>query len=883
MASFAQEQIDKLDASSTKLSSALVKMSVRVRVGKASPTPQRISISWKHGGEGLGGDVSKGEFHGEDKQPEITFGAWSAWLPLGYLVGQTRNWEFVTVAVHSAKEGERRGGKKNLVGLEQVVVDFEFAENGKVFKTFSETAPNGATVSFAFPGGALDEKGATNRNFVSQLQGLSSYVRARRERLEKLFPESAPLPKQFGIVGHVGGYGEGTGMGKGEGSGYGVHHCNPEILADECRTLRLLGVNGMVGSVGRADRAGFSNDFRRVYFGGPGSGSPMGKGKKSSACPFDPAVKDSMNERVAEALAEHRRVGAQESWAEWWDEIGVAAKDHLQNCPRCATEFRNYLRSENLQPKDFGKNSWEEISPYKIFDEKKIGVSRSGKKKEGAIADAPTNPADALRFYYTFRFMTYATAKLFPEVAQKFKAAGIPLFAMQGPTPSWSGASLDWNEFYDLSANTAIVFETSNRDPQVWQMESYLSDIAHGIAERHNLKFGCLIKPHRGAPLQRMLSVVSRGATVFEWYTYGPDYAKGDSFSARLELLEAVARGGRFLGRAEEFLYGAKLAGKPEVAFVSPRSSEIWGKATELSVTAFEDAKWVYLALAHSHVPVDVLSEQQLAEGKLDQYKVIYVVGPNLRRDAAAKIREWVRDGGTLWTDALGLSRDEANQPAAAMNEMLGVKNRTVEKWGEVQPYRAINLQPFAEEAPKKKSFTWQQKELRPVVGRELCEAKSANVMAKFSDGEPAVVRNSFGKGQVILTKFWAGLSYSAGVREKSFNLRNDFDSEFRLLIAGPLSAQRIYRPVIPAEPLVEAILLEKDGQRSIALMNWAYSHGANEPVREHLEIFRDLPIDLSHVGELRKVRSLTHGPLRIANNAVILPSLEEIDLLILN
>ncbi len=132
---------------------------------------------------------------------------------------------------------------------------------------------------------------------------------------------------------------------------------------------------------------------------------------------------------------------------------------------------------------------------------------------------------------------------------------------MQGPTPSWSGHSLDWHEFYDLGANTAVVFETSNRDPRAWQWESYLGDIVRGIAGRHRLPIGCLIKPHRGAASQRMLSLVLRGAEAIEWYTYGPDYAKGDSFSQSPELLEGVGRAGRFLAKAEDYLYAARWAG----------------------------------------------------------------------------------------------------------------------------------------------------------------------------------------------------------------------------------------------------------------------------------------------------------------------------------
>ena len=51
--------------------------------------------------------------------------------------------------------------------------------------------------------------------FVAQFNGLSAHAHLRRERLEKTFPDPAPVPKLFGIIGHVGGYGEGAPSGAG--------------------------------------------------------------------------------------------------------------------------------------------------------------------------------------------------------------------------------------------------------------------------------------------------------------------------------------------------------------------------------------------------------------------------------------------------------------------------------------------------------------------------------------------------------------------------------------------------------------------------------------------------------------------------------------------
>ncbi len=813
-----QEQVDQADRQN-RGGFAVERYALRARVTKAVPETKVLRLQWRRGGEGLGGEVLRGEW-----PEDLAVGAWSKPLPLRDLVGKGAGWSFVTVVVAAP------GGKKG-APLAETAVEFELAEDGKAVKAFAEASPKGSTVGLAVPLGA-----ATREEFGARFSGLAGYARARRERLEKLFPAGEPLPRRFGVIGHLGGYGEGA-PGKGGGSGYGVRHTNPEILADECRVQRLLGMNGLVGSVRLADAAGFGADFRKVYWGGPGSGNPMSffaRGGKTpeeaNGCPFDPALKAHVEARVKEAIAEHQAVKASESWALWDDEMGVYAKEHIASCKGCAAAFREYLKGQKLEPAAFGKASWDEVLPFPIWEGK-------------GHAPSPKDPTDALRYYYTYRLMTHATAQVYPKAAQAFKEAGILLYAMQGPTPSWAGASLDWHEFYDAKANTAFVFETSNRDARSWQWESYLSDIGRGIAARHGMPIGCLVKPHRGAPEQRMLSVVARGATVLEWYTYGPDYAKGDSFSQRPDLLDRVARAGRFLGKAEEFLFGARWAAEAEVAFCSPRSSEIWGHAGTDDAASWEDAKWVYLALRHAHVPVDVVSEQRLAEGSLSKYKAIYVAGPNLRRDAADRLKEWVRAGGLLWTGVLGCSRDEALRP---LDLIPG--ERKAETWGSVQRYKATNLQPIAGPGGK------------TAVGREILQ------------GDAPSRRIPSGAGEIFHCATYAGLTYSAKVRRVDFDMRADFDPALRAVVAGPALA-RIARPVVPSDPLVEAVFLEKEGKRSVALMNWAYKGRDLQPV-ENLRV--ELPAGIA------SVRSIVHGPLRLEGRSAVVPKMMEIDLLIL-
>lgn len=884
-----QEQIDKSDPN--KRGPLVTKeMTVRVRITKAAGDAKLFTLSWKRGGQGLGGLVFTGPILNKDGGDTFAIGDWSKPASVDEVVGKG-GWAFPNFIAAAVVPKNAK-----TLPLTGVVLEMEFADKEKPFKSFAESAPKGSTVTFTFNGAAADRA-----SFEQELLPLSEYVKARKRRLEKIFSVDDPTPKKFAILGHHGGYGE--------FAGYAIRHNNPEIAADESRIQRLLGFNGMVGkkSLEMVDAAGLGPDFRRLYFGGPGAGSPMAffkpkPGQEPDGCPFDPDLHASIAKGVQSALAEHKAAAAKESWAEWVDEIGVAAKEHIQNCPRCRERYEAYLRSNGVAAKDVGYAEGA-VKPYPLWK-----VTEDAKKKpvltlSPAPASAgPTGAAESLNYYYSFRFMTYATGQLFPEAAKSFQAEKIPLFAMQGPTPSWSGHSLDWHEFYDQKANTAAVWETSNRDPRTWQFESYLADIMRGIAQRWRMLIGTLVKPHRGAPEQRLMAAVSRGATAIEWYTYGPDYARGDSFSQRPDLLERVGKVNRLLGKAEDLLYEARWAAPAEVAFVSPRSSEIWGKATDLDVTAFENAKWVYLALAHAHIPVDILSEQQLAEGglpeggrsggKLERYKAIYVPGTHLHKNAAAQLKRYVESGGLLWTDALGLSRDEANQPTASIAGLLKLGDRTLERWGKVERYGAVDLKPLVEKSPPDHAaISWDigkdKGKAVAAIGREPLTAEGATVLARFADGKNAVVRQKFGKGEIVVVGWWSGLTYSSRVRRPDYDMRTDFDPALRDWIAGPSLERGVSVPVRPGETTVEAIPLIKDGRRSVVLVNWAYKAvteaGRTSGVFQPAE---NLRVALPGLGEMKTIRSLVRGELRVvgdgAARSVTVPRLDEVDVLVI-
>ena len=147
-------------------------------------------------------------------------------------------------------------------------------------------------------------------------------------------------------------------------------------------------------------------------------------------------------------------------------------------------------------------------------------------------------------------------------------------------------------------------------------------------------------------------------------------------------------------------------------------------------------------------------------------------------------------------------------------------------------------------------------------------------MLARFADGGAAITRHRFGKGSATVAGIWSGLTYSAKVRRSDFSMREDFDAEVRALIAATALDRGVRQPARPSEPLVEAVALDKDGRRSVALINWAYQRPVGAPGKGELQSAENLRVDLAGLGAVKSVRSLTHGPLALEGGAVRLPNL---------
>ncbi len=558
-------------------------------------------------------------------------------------------------------------------------------------------------------------------------------------------------------------------------------------------------------------------------------------------------------------------------WAPIRPTFGYFEKSHAEKVKEAEEAFRRSLPGMNSKGADWKAKGGEEgdaetllegaeaalkappaeTEAVDMSDEEAARAAERRREIEEGIGTSPTpllsGRAWNLLYYWSRRFNNEGSARLFTPMRELFAEANANkkrailegrldspearqpwmfLYALRGNTFLMGGHSLDFFDWYRHSDH-GFMYETSNRDPRVWQWDSYLCDVGRILRLKLGHEFGIYVKPHRGAAIQRALSAVARGVRCIYWYTYGPDWSKGDTFGGNTAVMARVSRAARLIGAAEPVTWEGEWAVSPSVAVVRPLTAEYFGNSAQ-----WEDGKWVYTALTHAHLPLEALDEGFLMTEDLSRYRAIYVTGSHIRKDVAARLAQYVKEGGTLFTGCGGLARDESNSRLTALYPIFGVTNRSDPVlWGKVPRYGATALGNIslagsrpesaglaAEGGPIPLKVGWER--LQPVPGAE--------VVLQFADGSPALLRNRYGKGTAWLAAWYSGVEYAAGVMKSGYDMARDFDPRLRYWIVRAALESGAVPDVEPSEPLIEAVRIRsKSGDRqAVVVMNWAYASG---------------------------------------------------------
>lgn len=320
-----------------------------------------------------------------------------------------------------------------------------------------------------------------------------------------------------------------------------------------------------------------------------------------------------------------------------------------------------------------------------------------------------------------------------------------------------------------------------------------------------------------------MWKTISHGAreiAVYAWYPMSSGYESNGYGLINLDgtLTErARAAGGvaRTIARNASGLLAAEPAPAPVAILYNRLSSMVGGAQPSLSKlgnAGRDSLMGLHRAFFEEQIPVDFVHPQDVIQQKLSQYKVLFLPYPvMLSKDVAEGVARYVQNGGTAvaearlaWNDERGFSSEVV--PGAGLSEVFGVREKNIRPVEKakilVEPGSGLpGLKP--REAIVGEAF---EEDLEPLA--------SARVLARFANGEPAIVEKAFGKGKAILLGTFMALAYQ----------RQQDASTKRLLLALARAAGVLPEVEVsgPGTSEVEVRRLVGDGVQTLFVFNHA-------------------------------------------------------------
>jgi beta-galactosidase len=274
-------------------------------------------------------------------------------------------------------------------------------------------------------------------------------------------------------------------------------------------------------------------------------------------------------------------------------------------------------------------------------------------------------------------------------------------------------------------------------------------------------------------------SALARGAKAICYYAFYPmstGYESGGFGLIQLDgtvtersrtagdIARVVDRNAQLFAEARPIASQVAVIYNPLMHFVGGRQRETayGGPQGEVSGIERDSLLGIHRALFPTNVPLDYVHIEGMTAQKLHQYKLVYFPYPLMMPSAAAaELREYVRQGGTLvtearlgWNDERGRSSDTL--PGMGMHEVLGCREEHVQtgKDGRTELKWDSDVIPGLK-AGEMIPARWYEETLALVGG-------SSKVAARFADGRPAAVLSTFGGGRTLTLGSYLSAAYTS-------------------------------------------------------------------------------------------------------------------------
>ncbi|HVN78883.1 MAG TPA: beta-galactosidase [Terriglobia bacterium] len=276
-----------------------------------------------------------------------------------------------------------------------------------------------------------------------------------------------------------------------------------------------------------------------------------------------------------------------------------------------------------------------------------------------------------------------------------------------------------------------------------------------------------------------MWSALARGAkaiNIYAWYPMSSGYESGGFGLINLDgsITERARKAGgisRTVDQAQQLFLKAQPAAAAVAIVYNPLSYMVGGRQPSWAAGAQSEFEGIernsmlgmYRALFPSNIPVDFIHINQIPENA-GQYKLILLPYPLMIPEASARaLKEYVRNGGTLVTEARLAWNDEHGWakeiiPGFGLHEIVGCRETSIQRTANGKT--SIEIVTVDPSIPGLRTGD----RLEGGLYEEALEPLSAGakVIAKFPNGSAAMVVSSFGKGKSLAVGTFLGMSYEA-------------------------------------------------------------------------------------------------------------------------
>ena len=565
---------------------------------------------------------------------------------------------------------------------------------------------------------------------------------------------------------------------------------DPEVMRREIEIIKKLGFNQSYYRIAPADGAVDyyrQNGLLPRFRGGPSMWHYIQDGSQ-----WHP-----LTEKMEDALAKHASDNASilkhMIRYKLMDEPGGMRYEAIVKSEPCRAQFAEWLQGKGETPETIGVATWAEVTPVLPADSK-------GREK---------------LFYYTGLFRLEGFAHLAKTcVALKKKYLPDSLLTYVNYSPPNSGGS--WTH----RGTDLFLAQREDGMEMIWtedwlgysagpQHLSHILAVCRAAGKPFNRPLGAYWVGQGTPALMRMkfYTLLAGGVTSICCYSYGPWYAGIDSWGRNFGLYGAIRDCQFEAGVIEDYLQKVKRR-QADVAILYNRTSDIWLKDNN---SAYRNAAYTHWALTHAGYDAEYLPEEDIEADLLRNYKALYIDGPWIRRDAAAAIADWVKQGGILMGSVGAGSRDQFDQPMDTLVNVFAA--------------RSTDLQ--IEQSPSRPKYEMRSgkvlDKLVPVDGagmpatalnqlfirEQLVPEPSARTILTDSAGNPAGVVNTFGGGLAIRIAALPALSYiheALQGEDVDAYLPRNFRPALRDFITWPARQAQAVRVASAGSPIAEIV-----------------------------------------------------------------------------